>query len=106
MLEAFVLFGLVLFVVAFLAAWAYTEFFRLDDQRRQLQERLEAHASQLQALQAEHQKTRKLVDTAIGMTRAVHLDDEVEAMIAEKREQYKQQLRQVLQQEFSFFANE
>jgi len=84
----------------FWVVWLYAKLLRLESECDRLFEEINTYWAQLEKLGSRVNEIRDALNTKAGV---VHLDDEMEALIAEKRRQYTEQIQQALKRELEFF---
>jgi hypothetical protein len=89
---------------AVVAVWMYTRTFKLEEDYTKLYEEVNSCWTQIGKLEDELSSTKKLVQSLLNKTSSVHLDDEMEAFIAAKRQQMAENIKKALAQEYEFFT--
>ena len=89
---------------AVVAVWIYIRTFKLEEDYAKLYEEANNCWTQIGKLEDELSNMKKLVQSLLNKTSSVHLDDEMEAFIAARRQQMAENIKKALVQEYEFFT--
>ena len=89
---------------AVVAVWMYIRTFNLEEDYAKLYEEVNNCWTQIGKLSDELSNTKKLAQSLLNKTSSVHLDDEMEAFIAARRQQMAENIKKALVQEYEFFT--
>jgi hypothetical protein len=89
---------------AVVAVWMYIRTFKLEEDYAKLYEEVNNCWTQIGKLEDELSNMKKLVQSLLNKTSSVHLDDEMEAFIAARRQQMAENIKKALAQEYEFFT--
>jgi hypothetical protein len=89
---------------AVVAVWMYIRTFKLEEDYTKLYEEVNNCWTQIGKLEDELSNMKKLVQSLLNKTSSVHLDDEMEAFIAARRQQMVENIKKALAQEYEFFT--
>lgn len=89
---------------AVIAVWMYIRTFKLEEDYSKLYDEVNNCWTQIGKLDDELSNMKKMVQSMLNKTSSVHLDDEMEAFIAARRQQMAENIKKALSQEYEFFT--
>ena len=103
-LEVIFTFTISVVLIAVTAIWMFTRTFKLEEDYSKLYDEVNNCWTQIGGLKDELSTMKKLVQSILNKTSSVHLDDEMEAFIAARRQQMAENIKKALVQEYEFFS--
>jgi regulator of replication initiation timing len=82
----------------------YIRTFKLEEDYSKLYDEVNNCWTQIGKLDDELSNMKKMVQSMLNKTSSVHLDDEMEAFIAARRQQMAENIKKALSQEYEFFT--
>jgi cell division protein FtsL len=103
-LEVIFTFTISVVLIAVTAIWMFTRTFKLEEDYSKLYDEVNNCWTQIEGLKDELSTVKKLAQSMLNKTSSVHLDDEMEAFIAARRQQMAENIKKALAQEYEFFT--